>query len=104
MSFVSIERWGRNVLAQLLGRAMGVKKVTAASVRAEWAQGRIQKVLLVRPHQGLGDLMLATPSFRALKTSRPDVQLHFLADPYNLVAVQGNAHLDKIWTWDKKKM
>ena len=72
-------------------------------MREAWNQGRIRKVLLIRPHQGLGDLLLATPMFRALKTSRPEVELHFLADRYNVSAVQGNTLLDKIWTWDKKK-
>jgi len=100
---VSFERWGRNALARVVGGLFPLKKTSAETVRADWTQGRIRKIVFIRPHQGLGDLLLATPIFRALKTSQPDVQLHFLADRYNVGAVQGNTHLDKIWIWDKKK-
>jgi heptosyltransferase-3 len=99
-----IESWGRNTLASTLGKAFGVHPTSEATLKAEWDQGRIQKLLLVRPHQGLGDLILATPMFRALKKSRPGMALHFLADTYNPLAVQGNPHLDKIWAWQKKTM
>jgi ADP-heptose:LPS heptosyltransferase len=100
---VRLERWGRNALAQIIGLAFPLRKTSAEAVRQQWAEGPIRKVLLVRPHQGLGDLLLATPLLRALKTSRPDVQLHFLADRYNVGAVLGNTRIDKLWTWEKKK-
>jgi heptosyltransferase-3 len=99
-----LENVGRNILAHVLGKALGVHPVSDAALKAEWDQGKIKKILLVRPHQGLGDLILATPMFRALKTARPDLQLHFMADTYNPIAVQRNPHLDKIWAWNKKAM
>ena len=98
-----LERSTRNALAWLVGHAFPLQKMSVDAVKAEWAAGRVQKVLLIRPHQGLGDLLLATPILRALKESRPDVRLDFLADRYNVGAVQGNTRLDTIWTWEKKK-
>ncbi len=62
------------------------------------------KIFFIRPHQGLGDLLLATPIFRALKKAYPSVQIHFMADTYNAVAIRSNKRLDHIWVWDKKRM
>jgi ADP-heptose:LPS heptosyltransferase len=48
--------------------------------------------------------LLATPIFRALKKAHPALQIHFLADTYNAVAVRGNPRIDRLWIWDKKRM
>ena len=58
---IRLERWGRNVLAQIIGRAFPLAKTSTEAVRGQWAKGEIRKILLLRPHQGLGDLLLATP-------------------------------------------
>src|SRR3982751_1682092 len=102
MPIVTFERWGRNALSKWIGRAFPLAKLSAPALRAEWEAGKIRKIVFIRPHQGLGDLLLATPVFRALKSARPDVQLHFVADSYNHPAVKNNPDLDRIFVWRKK--
>jgi ADP-heptose:LPS heptosyltransferase len=104
MQTVRFERWSRNVLACLVGLFWPVQKIPPEAVRQEFSEKRIRKILLIRPHQGLGDLLLATPIFRALKDSPQRPQLHFLADTYNRIAIERNPRLDKVWFWDKRKM
>lgn len=101
---VSLERQGRNALARLIGLLFPAKKISPQELRREFEQGRIRKILFVRPHQGLGDLLLATPVFRALQNSSPSPELHFLADSYNEVAIRDNPRLNRLWIWDKKAM
>ena len=101
---VFFERKGRNLVARLLGWLLPVHKCPSIQVRDWVRKTSSAKILFIRPHQGLGDLLLATPTFRALKKTYPSIQIHFLADTYNAVAVRGNPRLDRLWIWDKKKM
>ncbi|HVO33181.1 MAG TPA: glycosyltransferase family 9 protein, partial [Elusimicrobiota bacterium] len=95
---------GRNALAWLIGRLHPVRKTTAAELQKRLGEARPPKVLVVRPHQGLGDLLLATPIFRAIGQRYPGAEVHFLADTYNYIAINGNPHLHRLWLWDKKRM
>jgi ADP-heptose:LPS heptosyltransferase len=51
--------------------------------------------LVVRPEK-LGDLVVATPVFRAFKESYPDQPLHLLTDEIYADVVRHDPHLDKI--------
>jgi len=101
---VFLERCGRNALARLLGILMPIRKASPAEGRELLANNPHAKILFIRPHQGLGDLLLATPIFRALKNAYPALHIHFLADTYNVVAIRGNRRLGRLWIWDKKGM
>ncbi len=100
---IRFERWSRNALARLLGIFAPAHKMDPRAV-AKLLAAPHSKVLILRPHQGLGDLLLATPALRALKAAYPAVKVHFLADTYNVVAIQDNPRLDKVWVWDKDRM
>src|SRR5437879_2839585 len=99
---VALERWGRNALARMMGTLLPVRKADAASVREYLRANPSSKILILRPHQGHGDLLLATPAIRALKNTYPTVQIHFLADTYNVIAIKDNSRLHKVWVWDKQ--
>src|ERR1700687_4376105 len=101
---VAVERWSRNALSRLLGIVLPVHKADPSLYREFLRSNPFSKILILRPHQGLGDLLLATPVFRALKNAYPSVQIHLLADTYNAKAIQDNPRLDKVWVWDKKRM
>lgn len=101
---VSLERLGRNLLAALIGLLYPRAAVTSQDLQAELARSQSPKILILRPHQGLGDLLLATPIFRALQLKYPKLEIHFLADTYNDIAIRHNPYLEKIWVWDKRAM
>jgi ADP-heptose:LPS heptosyltransferase len=101
---MSLENNFRNAMARALGTLFPVEKVSPARLKDEWGAGRIRRVLIIRQNQGLGDLLLATPVLRALKESRPDTELDFLASDYNEVAVRHNRRLNRVFTWHRKEM
>ena len=56
------------------------------------------KVLVVKRDK-LGDLLLTTPMLAHLKASRPQAEVHLLANDYNAWVVAGNPHLDQTWVY-----
>jgi ADP-heptose:LPS heptosyltransferase len=56
------------------------------------------KVLVVKRDK-LGDLLLTTPLLAQLKASRPQAEVHLLANDYNAWVVEGNPHLDRLWMY-----
>jgi ADP-heptose:LPS heptosyltransferase len=61
----------------------------------------LRSVLLVRHHNQLGDMLLATPVFRAVRRRAPSARIDLVAGPENHDAVRGNAHLDEVLLYDK---
>jgi heptosyltransferase-3 len=103
MNAITLERHMRNAVAACVGRIFPIRKYSLDALRADWQQGRIRKVLLIRVNQGMGDLLLATPMIRALKTARPETKVHLVVASYKTVAVRDNPRLDRVWSWNKKK-
>lgn len=58
------------------------------------------KVLIVKRDK-LGDLLLTTPMLAHLKGSRPDAEVHLLANDYNAWVVEGNRHIDRLWAYSR---
>jgi ADP-heptose:LPS heptosyltransferase len=55
-----------------------------------------KRVLLVKPHHKLGDLLVATPVIRNLRRALTDAELVFVAGRYNAPAVLDNPDLDEV--------
>jgi lipopolysaccharide heptosyltransferase II len=55
-------------------------------------------VLLVRGDH-LGDLLMATPAFRALRRARPRAHIEVLASPWGAPALRGNPDVDAVRTF-----
>jgi len=62
-----------------------------------------KKILLVKIHHKLGDMLLATPVFAPLRRRFPDTQIDFLAGTYNAQAVTHNRSLSSVFVFDRKK-
>ncbi len=52
----------------------------------------------------IGDVLLATPSFRLLKERFPEAQLHVLTEKKCTPVLENNPHIDHIWPIDKKAL
>lgn len=94
----------RNGLAHLIGHLFPCAPVSTENLRSQLQNGQIQKILLVRSQQGMGDLLLATPVIHALKEHYPHLTLHLLGTPRNISAVRTHPRLARLWLWDKKAM
>src|SRR5215470_8803492 len=61
---------------------------------------RPQRVLVVRLAT-LGDLLLATPALRALRSSFPSAHIGLLTTPASVAALRGIDSVDEVLTFDK---
>jgi len=60
-----------------------------------------QKILVVRL-KAIGDVIMATPVFRALRKAFPSAQLHFVTNGVNEPLVRHNPHLNRILLYPSK--
>jgi ADP-heptose:LPS heptosyltransferase len=56
---------------------------------------KVRRILVIRPEK-MGDLVVSTPVFRAIKESFPDYGLDLLTDEFSASVVQSDPYLDKI--------
>jgi ADP-heptose:LPS heptosyltransferase len=60
------------------------------------------RVLVVRQHNQMGDMVCATPVFRALRETFPSARIALVTAPVNREVVQNNPHLDQVFTFEQK--
>lgn len=61
-----------------------------------------QRILVVRQHNQMGDMVCATPCFRALREAFPRARIALVCSPVNRDVVLHNPHLDEILVFDKR--
>jgi len=62
----------------------------------------ISNVLVVKLDR-IGDMVMTTPIFRALKKGWPNAQISVLVNPVNKSAINNNPFIDSIYVYDKEK-
>jgi ADP-heptose:LPS heptosyltransferase len=97
-----LEKKGRTAAAWAIGSAFPPRRAAPKDLLRGLERGDIRKVLLVRPYQGLGDLLCATPVITNLKAAFPGLSIHFLANTFNQAAVRNAPGLDRVWAWDER--
>lgn len=63
---------------------------------------KIKRILIVR-NDNIGDVVLTTPAIEALRKHYPDAYIAILVAEYARGAIDGNPHLDKIYSYQKAK-
>jgi heptosyltransferase II len=64
---------------------------------------RFQKILVVRQHNQLGDMLCAIPLLRQLKATYPGVWISLVASPVNAGVMVNNRCLDEVILYDKTR-
>jgi heptosyltransferase II len=64
---------------------------------------RFQKILVVRQHNQLGDMLCVIPLLRQLKATYPGVWISLVASPVNAGVMVNNTYLDEVILYDKTR-
>ncbi len=60
------------------------------------------RILVVRQQNQMGDMVCATPVFRALAETFPQARIALVTAPVNMEVVRHNPHLNQVFTFDQK--
>ena len=60
---------------------------------------QVKRILIVRQHDQLGDFLLSTPVFRAIRAKFPDAFVAIVARKYTSQLVENHRHLNKVITF-----
>ena len=63
-----------------------------------------KKVIVIRQHNQLGDLLAGVSLFRAIKETYPACHTSLVVSPINYPGMVKNKFLDRIYVFDKKKL
>lgn len=97
---MSLKRWekkGKRALTRALGKALRARG--AAGERPDLAE--LGSILLVRQQNQLGDMLLGTPVFRAVRGRAPQARIDLVTGDANHEPVRACAHLDEVLHYDK---
>ena len=77
-----------------------LRSLTRAYTRDDLSVSSIRKILIIRLDR-IGDMVMTTPIFRALKEKWPDAQITVLTNPVNQNIVINNPFIDCILEYDR---
>lgn len=89
-----------------------IKRAASGAVARLWRRPRLapdgltalrpRRILIARPHNQMGDMVCATPLFRAVRETWPEAETALICAPVNHDVVRHNPHLDRILLFDKR--
>ncbi len=86
-------------LGGLAARCCGRPGLTGADVLALSPR----RILVVRPHNQMGDMVCATPTFRAIREAFPGAELALVCAPLNWEVVRNNPDFAHVFVFAKKE-
>ncbi len=87
-----------NFIYWIFGKLLGVKEAAGSNIEP------LKKVLIVRQHNQLGDLLAGVSLFRAIKEKYPQSHLTIIVSPFNYPGMVKNKFIDRIFIFNKKKL
>lgn len=95
----TIERAGKRLLMQALGTFLRARPLTPAEFRAM----RFRRILVVRQHNQMGDMMLAMPALRAIRETYPGARIGVVSSTLNRGVLANSPFVDRVFTYDKRR-
>ncbi len=91
------DRWLKRLLEWLLRPFFHRLAMTLEQIRAE----NPRRILIVRQHNQMGDMLCAVPAIRAIAETFEGAHLAIVTAPVNDGVVRGNPYLERVYLFDK---
>ncbi len=92
-----VERYFKRLLFSLLKTLIGTRQPTDLASRA------FKKILVIRQHDQLGDMLCVVPLLRGLRQRYPDAYIALMASPVNHDVMLNNPYVNRIINYDKRE-
>jgi ADP-heptose:LPS heptosyltransferase len=94
-----IEKAGKLAIARFLSLFLSRRRMTAG----EFGRLEVSRLLIIRQHHQMGDMLLAVPAFRGLRARFGGARITLLASPVNAACVRGNPFVDEVLVLPRRK-
>ena len=95
-----LERGAKRWLSRLLARVVRPRPATADAIAAL----AVRRLLVVRQHNQMGDMVCALPALRALRRAWPEARLTFVAAPLCEDLLRVHPDIDELLVFRKQEM
>jgi ADP-heptose:LPS heptosyltransferase len=95
-----IERRGKRLLVKLASRLVRTTPMSPEEIGAAGPK----RILVVRQHNQMGDMLLAIPAYRAIKESLGDVELGVVTALINRDVLLNNPYVDHVFTYNNRNL
>jgi len=94
-----LEKRGKIVLAMFVALFLRGRKISPD----EFSLLRIERLLVIRQHNQMGDMLLAVPAFRGLRRRFPNSHIALIAASINTDVMLNNPYVDEVMTYAKER-
>jgi ADP-heptose:LPS heptosyltransferase len=92
-----IERSGKRALMRGIGAFLHAPRLS----RDDVASMSFQRILVIRQHNQMGDMLLAVPALRAIRETHPGASVHVVSSTLNQGVMRICPFVDRVHTYDK---
>ena len=103
----SLESFLKRILFRLISAFRSGTQYTSSELPID----SFHRILIIRQHDQLGDLLIATPALRAVRRKFPRAFIAVVVREYTAPVVENNPYVDevivfyeKLWRWDIRKL
>lgn len=95
----TLERSGKRALMRAIGRLLHARPLSTEEFRAL----RFDRILVIRQHNQMGDMMLAIPALRAVRETYPRARIGVVSSTLNAGVLANSPFVDRVFTYDKAR-
>lgn len=94
-----LEKASKAALARFVSRFLGAERMTSE----EFAAVPVSKLLVIRQHNQMGDMLASVPAFRGLRKRFPLARITLVAAPINADVARRNPYVDEVLVYAKER-
>ncbi|MCK5405874.1 MAG: hypothetical protein KAJ37_00410, partial [Candidatus Krumholzibacteria bacterium] len=92
-----LERASKRRLMWFIARFLHAPPIDADDFRKH----KFGKILVIRQHNQMGDMLLAIPAFRAIQQAYPEAEIGVISSTLNRGVLVNNPYIDRLYLYNK---